>query len=113
MRFSSIFAGINLARKAITTATCNPQDIPEVLSLVNAHVAVKVNGTLFCDRVGGEISKGFAIKGRGYDAVPVPGYPTCWIWCPNGYRFKVGIDASVASVLSEDVSHMDGIPMTD
>ena len=106
MRLSSIFAGINLARKVIATANRNPQDIPEVLRLVNDVVARNCNGALFCDRVGGEISAGFQIKGRGYDANPLPGFPTCWIWCPNGYRFKVGLDAIVTSILDEDRTHM-------
>lgn len=106
MRLSTLLAGLNLARKAISTATVEPQDISEVLTLVNEHAAKKSNGALFCDRVGGEISKGFQVKGRGYDALPAPGYPTAWIWCPNGYRFKVGIDSAVKNILDRDLSHM-------
>ena len=107
MRLGSILAGINLARKAISTANRNPQDIRSVLALVNRVVAQKCNGALFADRVGGEVSVGFQIRGRGYDALPAPGYPTCWIWCPNGYRFKVGLDEAVKDILGEDLSHME------
>ena len=106
MRLSSVFAGINLTRKVFATLNRSPQDIPEVLAMVNAVVAKKCNGALFCDRVGGEISQGFEVRGRGYDAEPLPGCPTCWIWCPNGYRFKVALDAGHRDMLGEDVTHM-------
>ena len=106
MRLSSVFAGINLARKAIATLNRSPEDIPEVLALVNDVTAKTCNGALFCDRVGGTINQGFSVKGRGYDAEPLPGYPTCWIWCPNGYRFKVALDAKHRNVLGEDRTHM-------
>ncbi|MEO1390236.1 MAG: hypothetical protein AAFV85_23125 [Cyanobacteria bacterium J06634_6] len=107
MRLSTVFAGINLARKVVTTLNRDPQDIPEVLQLVNSHAARKCNGALFCDRVGGIISAGFQVKGRGYDAEPLPGFPTCWIWCPNGYRFKVALDSEHRDILDEDTGHMN------
>ena len=109
MRLSSIFAGINLARKVVSTLNRSPEDIPEVLTMVNDVAARQCNGALFCDRLGGEMNPGFSVKGRGYDAEPLPSYPTCWIWCPNGYRFKVALAAEHRDVLGEDRTHMTAI----
>lgn len=102
MRLGSVFSAINLARKAIATANRNPQDIPEVLRLVNRTAQDKCGKPFWA--LG--IQPGFEVRGRGYDALPAPGYPTCWIWCPNGYRFKIGLDAGALDILGEDVSHM-------
>ena len=105
MRLSSIFAAINLAGKVIATATRDPQDIPDVLAMVNTH-AEQQCGKKFYDRLTNRVNPGFEIKGRGYDADPLPGFPTCWIWCPNNYRFKVALDANHRDILARDSSHM-------
>lgn len=105
MRLRTFLAVSNLARKAISTANRDPEDIAEVLTLINP-IAHEQCGQFFADRIGGPVNEGFSVKGRGYDAEPLPGYPTCWIWFPNGYRIKVGLDSKCSDILGEDRSHM-------
>ena len=104
MRFTTILAGLNLARKAFTTATVSPFDLPKTLEMINAH-ALKKCGQAFSTSMG-DIADGFRVAGRGYDALPLPGYPTCWIWCPNGYRFKVALNEEQRDILAEDFQEM-------
>ena len=104
MKLGAGLAGLNLARKAIATATVTPFDLPKTLEMINTH-AVKKCGQAFSTGMG-DIAPGFTLAGRGYDALPVPGYPTCWIWCPNGYRFKVALNEERRDILAEDFQKM-------
>ncbi|EKU98047.1 hypothetical protein Lepto7375DRAFT_7306 [Leptolyngbya sp. PCC 7375] len=103
IRFRTVTGVARLAGRVIETATIEPQDIPEVLSLVNAHTVSTV-GRLFCDHLNGEPNKGFAITDRGYDlSVRIkPGYPTVFIEMPSGVTIKVGCHKDVDAILDTD-----------
>lgn len=100
------FAGVALK---LISAPKDPEDIPQVLELVNA-VAHQRASRDFADPMTKKISDGFSVEGRGWDArldgMFRPGYRTAWVVFPDGYRVKVGLHPAVDSLLDEDRSRV-------
>ena len=103
IRLRTLFASAQLANRVVQTITVEPQDILEVLSLVNAHTLATVEKP-FCDHLNGEPNPGFEIVDRGYDlSLRIkPGYPTVFIKMPNGKSIKVGCHKEVDAILDTD-----------
>ena len=103
IRLRTLIGVTRLAGRVVRSATVEPQDISEVLDLVNAHTLVTVEKP-FCDHLNGEPNEGFEIVDRGYDlSLRIkPGYPTVFIKMPNGKSIKVGCHEEVDAILDTD-----------
>lgn len=103
IRIRTLLGTARLISRAVEAASIEPQDISEVLDLVNAHALVTVEKP-FCDHLNGDPNPGFEIVDRGYDlSLRIkPGYPTVFIKMPNGTSIKVGCHKDVDAILDTD-----------